>query len=1201
MTLVDETTPGLLAGLLPLLSAELARLRPPPPAPGGPAAGTTANRTILGLPDAGKAAVIAALRQTTPQPIIVVTPRPERARALLDEVRAWLPPPPAAPSAATPNPAAGVFAFPAREGLPYEQRRDNAEAVADRLRALAALAAGEGPLIVTDVQALAQRTLSPGLMPPGLRRGERLVAAEFLATLDAAGYRREPVVDGPGAIARRGGIIDVFPPTDDLPLRIELFGDEIESLRRYDPVSQRSLATLDHAALHPATEASLDAHAADLASALAAKLAPTQPAISALLSSETDVPHLRDDLDRVAAGSAPKNRAFWAPFLAPAALWEHLPPDTLWLWDEADDARRHAKELDDLAERTRRALEERASVPPGLPLPHIETPALFRGAGARRPRIDLQRFTIEESAPDARRTGFAPIDAFGGRLRVLFQALQSWQRAGQRIVIVSLQAPRLSDLLGQEGVFAQPAAAVAAPPPPGGLTLVRGSLASGWRLPSADGDLVLLSDTEIFGFAKQRRVRGRPRRRHESFLEELEPGDYVVHIEHGIARFGGISRERIGDREREYLELRFAEDDRLLVPTDQLHRLQRYVGPSDSPPSLTRLGTQQWQRAKQKVRKAVRELAEDLLQLYAARQVLPGIASNHDTPWQMELEASFPFIETPDQTAAARDVKTDMERDRPMDRLVVGDVGYGKTEVAVRAAFKAVGGGHQVAMLVPTTVLAQQHAATFAERMAAFPVRIEMLSRFRSHAEQRAILAGLAAGRVDIVIGTHRLLQADVAFKSLGLVIIDEEQRFGVGHKERLKQLRREVDVLTLSATPIPRTLHMAMSGIRDMSTIETPPEERLPITTYVMENDDQVVREAILRELERGGQAYFVHNRVRSIEGVQRWLRDLVPEARFLVGHGQMGEGQLEKVMTRFVAGDADVLVCTTIIESGLDIPNVNTIIIHQAQQLGLAQMYQLRGRVGRGAAQAYAYLLYDRSRPLSETAGKRLQTIFDATELGAGFQIALRDLEIRGTGNLLGAEQSGQIGTVGFELYTQLLSETVEQLRAKAEDRPPRLARRGPQVSVDLPLAAHIPPAYIEHLNTRLAAYQQIAAIETTEQVAAVREDLADRFGPLPRPLETLLRVVRLRTLAARLGATSLHRDGDRVVLQLAEGLTFDETARRLPLPDGAQVGRAQLRLDTRLVPGDWLEALDEALLRLARARAEPRAGPVAAPAGA
>ena len=530
--------------------------------------------------------------------------------------------------------------------------------------------------------------------------------------------------------------------------------------------------------------------------------------------------------------------------------------------------------------------------------------------------------------------------------------------------------------------------------------------------------------------------------------------------------------------------------------------------------------------------------------------MLPGIASNHDTPWQMELEASFPFIETPDQTAAARDVKTDMERDRPMDRLVVGDVGYGKTEVAVRAAFKAVGGGRQVAMLVPTTVLAQQHAATFAERMAAFPVRIEMLSRFRSHAEQRAILAGLAAGRVDIVIGTHRLLQADVAFKSLGLVIIDEEQRFGVGHKERLKQLRREVDVLTLSATPIPRTLHMAMSGIRDMSTIETPPEERLPITTYVMENDDQVVREAILRELERGGQAYFVHNRVRSIEGVQRWLRDLVPEARFLVGHGQMGEGQLEKVMTRFVAGDADVLVCTTIIESGLDIPNVNTIIIHQAQQLGLAQMYQLRGRVGRGAAQAYAYLLYDRSRPLSETAGKRLQTIFDATELGAGFQIALRDLEIRGTGNLLGAEQSGQIGAVGFELYTQLLSETVEQLRAKAEDRPPRPARRGPQVSVDLPLAAHIPPAYIEHLNTRLAAYQQIAAIETTEQVAAVREDLADRFGPLPRPLETLLRVVRLRTLAARLGATSLHRDGDRVVLQLAEGLTFDETARRLPL---------------------------------------------------
>ena len=594
------------------------------------------------------------------------------------------------------------------------------------------------------------------------------------------------------------------------------------------------------------------------------------------------------------------------------------------------------------------------------------------------------------------------------------------------------------------------------------MRLIRGSVPHGWALPAAGGDVVLLSDTEVFGFAKQRRRRGRPRRQHESFLEDLQPGDYVVHIEHGIGRFTGIARQSVGEREREYLELRYADEDRLLVPTDQLHRLQRYVGPSDHAPVLTRLGTQQWSRAKQRVQASVRALAEDLLQLYAARQVLPGLAAGPDTPWQMELEASFPYVETPDQLDALREVKLDMERDRPMDRIVVGDVGYGKTEVAVRAAFKAIADGRQVAMLVPTTVLAQQHVNTVHERTAAFPIRVEMLSRFRSPSEQRQVLAGLADGSVDMVIGTHRLLQADVAFKSLGLVVIDEEQRFGVAHKERLKRMRREVDVLTLSATPIPRTLHMALSAIRDMSTIETPPEERLPITTYVMETDDQVLREAILREIERGGQVYFLHNRVRTIEVVASWLRELVPEGRFVVGHGQMPEGQLEEVMTSFVAGDADVLVCTTIIESGLDIPNVNTIIIHQAQRLGLAQLYQLRGRVGRSAAQAYAYLLYDRSRPLGEAAQKRLQTIFDATELGAGFQIALRDLEIRGTGNLLGAEQSGQIGAVGFELYTQLLAESVEGLRATREGRPPKPARRGTH-GVDRPAAGGAPPGVV------------------------------------------------------------------------------------------------------------------------------------------
>ena len=923
------------------------------------------------------------------------------------------------------------------------------------------------------------------------------------------------------------------------------------------------------------------------------------------------MPGLASDLERLSEGEAPVNTGFWTAFLAGGALWEHLPDDTRWVWEEAEECRRHAEELDDLAERTRASLEARGSVPPGMPLPHRTAEALFAAVAGRRPRVDLRRFAAGgapgESARgegDAQRLRFGPVEAFGARLRQLMDRVQDWRGEGRRTVIVSLQSPRLAELFEGEGIPAAQEAALSSLPGAGAVRLIRGSVPHGWALPAEGGDVVLLSDTEVFGFAKQRRRRGRPRRQHESFLEDLQPGDYVVHIEHGIGRFTGIARQTVGEREREYLELRYADEDRLLVPTDQLHRLQRYVGPSDHAPALTRLGTQQWSRAKQRVQASVRALAEDLLQLYAARQVLPGLAAGPDTPWQMELEASFPYVETPDQLDALREVKLDMERDRPMDRIVVGDVGYGKTEVAVRAAFKAIDSGRQVAMLVPTTVLAQQHINTVHERTAAFPIRVEMLSRFRSPAEQREVLAGLADGSVDMVIGTHRLLQADVSFKSLGLVVIDEEQRFGVAHKERLKRMRQEVDVLTLSATPIPRTLHMALSAIRDMSTIETPPEERLPITTYVMETDDQVVREAILREIERGGQVYFLHNRVRTIEAVARWLRELVPEGRFVVGHGQMPEGQLEEVMTSFVAGDADALVCTTIIESGLDIPNVNTIIIHQAQRLGLAQLYQLRGRVGRSAAQAYAYLLYDRARPLGEAAQKRLQTIFDATELGAGFQIALRDLEIRGTGNLLGAEQSGQIGAVGFELYTQLLAESVEGLRATREGRPPKPARRGPAVSIDLPLVAHLPASYVGDLNSRLAAYQEIAAVETTEGVARVRAGLRDRYGEPPAPVEALLRTVRLRCLAARVGAASLQYDGQRVVLQLAEGLTFDGAARRASLPPGARLGRTQLRVETRgdgtAARADWLDTVEQALVALGDALPDAQAADAATRAG-
>jgi transcription-repair coupling factor (superfamily II helicase) len=826
----------------------------------------------------------------------------------------------------------------------------------------------------------------------------------------------------------------------------------------------------------------------------------------------------------------------------------------------------------------------------------------------RQPRrLDLSRWAVDAETEDAvaaataaatpagrasARLPFAPPDGYGGRLRELAGDAAEGAARGRALVVVSQQAERLAEVLAEHGVAAAVTTQPAAPQPPGGasaeagsVVLVHGSLPHGWRLTTSEPPLALLTDAEVFGFTKRRRRL--PRRAgagREQFLAELSPGDHVVHIEHGIARFAGLVRRSTEGVEREYLELRYAQGDRLYVPAEQVDRVNRYVGPSDRTPTLTRLGSQEWSRAKSRVRRAVADLAQALLELYASRELVGGRAFSPDTAWQQELEASFPYIETSDQLAAVREVKADMTRPRPMDRLVCGDVGYGKTEVAVRAAFKAVTDGTQVAVLVPTTVLAQQHFTTFGERLSGFPVRVEMLSRFRSERAQRTIVEALGQGAVDIVIGTHRLLQRDVRFKNLGLVIIDEEQRFGVAHKERLKQMRREVDVLTLSATPIPRTLHMSLSGIRDMSTMETPPEQRLPIKTYVTEYDDRLLREAILRELERGGQVYFVHNRVHDIESVAARLRDLVPEAEIAIGHGQQPEEILERTMLDFVDGRTDVLVCTTIIESGLDIPNVNTIIIDKADKLGLAQLYQLRGRVGRGAVRAHAYLLFDRYRSLSETAQKRLEAIFEATELGAGFQIALRDLEIRGAGNLLGAEQSGHIGTVGFDLYVRLLADAVERLKAVREGRPPPTPKtQQTPLAIDLPFTAHLPASYVGDLNLRLALYQRMAGVEEPGEADTLAQELRDRFGQPPPAAENLLFVVRIRALARRGGASAVQQEGDEIVVHTTGGLPPRDRLRHLRIA-GMRAGPTQARLDLKALSDGWPEALLDVLTALA-----------------
>ncbi len=1149
-----------LSGLLPLVE-EGARLPQP---------GDVDAPRVLGVGEGAKACVAATLTRQTSAPILLVAPRPPQAQALAEEVAAWLGDP------------SRVHLFPEREALPYERLAPDMETLRGRLLALVVLRDfdARGPLVVVaSGQALSQRTLSPEDLSGAVIRlsvGDRLSPEGLLSSLLCWGYEVVNLVDTCGQASRRGGIVDVLPPTAEQPLRIEFLGDGVESLRSFDPDTQRSLHRLQSAVIGPARE-------------LLHPVSNLEP-----FASDLDFSHcqhetrarFQEEMERLRAGTAFDGDFFYVPFLASGSLLDHLPGEAIVVVDEPADLAAALEEHDAQSHEVRADLEARGELPRGLPLPH-QPWGLLQGALAARGRpLNLSRWATGEEE-GVLRLPFAPALAYGGRLRALAIDMARGHAQGSTSVIVSQQAQRLAELLAEHDINIPVATELGSTPTSGSLTLVQGSLPQGWTLGRDGVILTLLTDTEVFGFTKQRRAP--PRRAgaaREAFLAELAVNDLVVHVEHGIARFAGLVQKRIDGHEQEYLELRYAEGDRLFVPTDQVDRVSRYVGPSDRAPTLTRLGSQQWARAKERVRRAVADLARQLLALYAARQVVEGHAFPPDQPWQQELEASFPYVETTDQLAAVREVKTDMECSRPMDRLVCGDVGYGKTEVAIRAAFKAVLEGMQVAVLVPTTVLAQQHLQTFSERLSSFPLRVEMLSRFRSEREQRLVTTDLEAGAVDIVIGTHRLLQHDVRFKNMGLVIIDEEQRFGVAHKERLKQMRQQVDVLTLSATPIPRTLQMSLSGIRDMSTMETPPEDRLPIKTYVTEFDERLVREAIVHELDRGGQVYFVHNRVHNIEQVARRVRDLVPEAEVAVAHGQMPEELLEQVMLDFVAGRRDVLVCTTIIESGLDIPNVNTILINQADKLGLAQLYQLRGRVGRGTVRAYAYLLFDRHKALSEPAQKRLQTIFEATELGAGFQIALRDLEIRGAGNLLGAEQSGYIGAVGFDLYVRLLADAVEHLKAvQRGEKPPVPATARPALVIDLPVTAHIPPSYVDDVNLRLALYQRMAQVERPDQAEELSHELEDRFGPPPAAARTLLWVVRMRGLARQAGVGSIQTEDTEIVLRMADdgSTSLGESLRDLR-SDGLWAGRTQARLDLARLGRSWPERLEQVLARLA-----------------
>ncbi|MHB2019870.1 MAG: transcription-repair coupling factor [Candidatus Xenobia bacterium] len=718
---------------------------------------------------------------------------------------------------------------------------------------------------------------------------------------------------------------------------------------------------------------------------------------------------------------------------------------------------------------------------------------------SRRRVISVNSWGDERAASFHFDTG--PPPAYAGNMKDFVSDVQARTQAGETVVIASQQSARLTEVLEEEGVS--------------GVTIERIAANEGfvWQ------KLVFLTDREIVGTTRRRRSAGGGEKRSTLRLEDLTPGDFVVHVQHGVGIFRGVEQRELEGRRRDLVHLEYARGDGLYVPVEQMDLVQKYVAADGSAPGLSRLGGQDWARTRRKARENAQEVAQELLRIYAERHSRPGHAFSPDTHWQDELEAAFPFEETPDQEQAIGDVKADMETPRPMDRLVCGDAGFGKTEVALRAAFKAVMDGYQVAVLVPTTILAQQHYQTIRERLAAFPVKVGVLSRFRTPKEQRDVLDAVTEGNMDVVVGTHRLLSSDVKFKKLGLVVVDEEQHFGVLHKEKLRKLCATVDTITLTATPIPRTLHMAMSGARDLSIIRTPPEDRLPIKTYLLERSPEVVAAAIIRELGREGQVYFLHNRVHGIQKHAAEIKKLVPKARVAVGHGQMAEEELERIMMEFMNGEYDVLVCTTIIESGLDISNANTIIINDAHTLGLAQLYQLRGRVGRGHRQAYAYLLYPPTRALTEQAERRLETIREFTQVGSGLQIALRDLEIRGAGNLLGAEQSGFIADVGFDLYMQLLSEAVSAL--KGEKAAPR-RESGPVI--DLPLDAFIPGDYVGHHKQKVTLYKRLAAAETLREAQGIAEEMRDRYGPLPEAVQNLVRVVQVKILAMQVGAPSV-----------------------------------------------------------------------------
>lgn len=1080
---------------------------------------------IYQLTGSQKAAFAAQLISKS-RPGLILTYSEEQAQKWTNDLRTWCSP-------------AAVLHLPTTEWLPFEVLGRSRETTADRIRVLNQLAQDRNCTVVASILAV-ERCMFPFERWKNylltFEAGQRYNLSEVLAVLIAGGYERIENVEGKGKFALRGGILDIA-PLDGEAVRIEFFDDEVDSIRTFDLETQKSVASLEKVLISPAMEYviareeliqlryTIRSEALKVTGRL--KRSGRKEAAERL---EKKIKYIEERLEQ---GILDENIYPYLGLLNTPLVpfFSYLAEDHFVILDEP---LRLKEQLE--FQSNERLLEFTQQMEHGEAFVNPETQFItyedIVNHAHKHPSVALSTLLRQAPGLSPKRVfnlNAHPLTGFMGKTSMLVEEIEHRRAAGNVVALFvgdMDHAERLIQGLKDLGVKSS-RKEFEEQIEDGHVYVYPYSLDQGFELPL--GKLIVLTESEIYK-RERKSVGKKPSVQADKriFIGDLKPGDFVVHVQHGIGKFTGIERLEVGGIEKDYFSIRYAGEDRLYVPLDQLHLLQKYLGSSaETLPKLYKLGGAEWHKVKSKTRNAVKEMAIDLLKLYAQRETLKGFAFSPDNVWQYEFEEKFPYVETGDQLQCIAEVKADMMHPRPMDRLLCGDVGYGKTEIALRAAFKAVMDSKQVAVLVPTTILAQQHFNTFRERFIGYPVTIEMLSRFRSPKEQKEIIQGLKDGRIDIIVGTHRILSNAVKFKDLGLLVIDEEQRFGVTHKEKLKTLKSSVDVLTLSATPIPRTLHMSLVGVRDMSVIETPPEGRYPVQTYVTEFRPEVVRDAIRREIQRGGQVFFVHNRVEDMDQVTRFLSELVPEARFGVGHGQMGEIALEQVMLAFLEKKMDVLISTTIIETGLDMPNVNTLIIDEAERFGLSQLYQLRGRVGRSNRKAFAYFLYKPQKVLTEIAEKRLAAIREFTEFGSGFKIAMRDLEIRGAGNLIGAQQHGHLAAVGFELYSQMLREAVQELRGEKIEEVI-------EPSIELQVDAFLPDAYVADNQTKAALYQRLALVRNEEQLSEMVDELVDRFGTPEREVEHLIEIIRIKLLACSLKIEHIQQAKQNIVIR-------------------------------------------------------------------